>query len=66
MPTCEVRIIREPDGQYSWLYYKDNKYQEFGGANLTLAAAFNAGRDKIAAEANVGQSKEITLIADVP
>ena len=66
MPVCEVRIIKEPDNQYTWLYYKDDRFQEVGGTNMTLAAAFNAGRDKIALEPNVAQSKEIHVVANIP
>ena len=66
MPLCEVRIVKEPDNQYTWLYYKGERFQEVGGSNLTLAAAFNAGRDKIASEPNVGNAREVFIQADIP
>lgn len=66
MPRCEATAYREPDGQYSWVYFKDNQFQEIGGANLTLANVVNAMRDKIATEANVGQAKVVTLAAEIP
>ena len=66
MPVCEVRIVKEPDNQYTWMYYKDGRFQEVGGTNLTLSAAFNAGRDKIALEPNIANAKEVFIQADIP
>ena len=66
MPRCEGRFFREPDGQYTWLYFKDNKFVDVGGANLTLSVAFNGIRDRIAAEPNVELSESGVVIVDVP
>lgn len=66
MPSFKAQAFREPDGQYSWIYFKDNSFQVVGGANLTLNAAVNAMRDKIAAEPNVANATEVTLSAEIP
>lgn len=66
MPFCEGRFIRQPNGQYTWLYYKDNLFQEIGGTNLTLTGVFNGIRDKIALEAGVGNSKEGSVAIQTP
>lgn len=66
MPSCRAQAYREPDGQYSWMYFKNDQFVEVGGQNQTLAAAFNAMRDKIALEANVGNTQTVSLEVLIP
>lgn len=66
MPNFRAEAFREPDGQYSWVYFKDGQFQIVGGQNQTLSAAVNAMRDKIALEPNVANAQTVTLAADIP
>lgn len=66
MPYFEAIGYREPDGQYTWVYLKDGNFQVVGGQNQTLDAAVTAAKNKIATEANVANTSEFRLAANIP